>query len=107
MEFAVAVLNLCERIPTRSGAGLVSQLRRAAVSVPSNIAEGYDRPKAEYANYLRVARGSLREAETQLELLLRLSLAPTNRIISILGAADELGRIIHGVKRSAERASAR
>lgn len=102
MDFAVSSLMLCECIPARSGAGLVSQLRRSAVSVPSNIAEGYDRPKSEYASYLRVARGSLREAETQLELLLRLRSAPSEQILTLLQDADELGRIIHGLKRSKE-----
>jgi four helix bundle protein len=104
MDFAVGVLTLCDRIPARSGAGLVSQLRRAAVSVPCNIAEGYDRPRAEYVNFLRVARGSLREAETQLELLLRLRAAPRDRVLVLLNDADELARIIHGIKRSNESA---
>lgn len=97
MDLADRVLTLCDRVPPRAGVGLVSQLRRAVVSVPSNIAERYGRPKSEYLSYLRVARGSLREAETQLELLFRRGVLKTETAIELFGMADEIGRVIHGL----------
>lgn len=103
MDLADWVLTLCDRVPQRASAGLVSQLRRAVVSVPSNIAEGYGRPTPEYASYLRVARGSLREAETQIELLLRRGIVNTESAIELLGLADEVGRVLHGLTKRVAR----
>lgn len=97
IDLADQVLTMCDGISTRRGVGLVSQLRRAAVSVPSNIAEGYGRPRREYISYLRVARGSLREAKTQIELLLRRRAMKTEPALALLTLADELGRILHGL----------
>ncbi|HEY9227205.1 MAG TPA: four helix bundle protein [Gemmatimonadaceae bacterium] len=99
IEFADRVLTLCDAIPARRGAGLVPQLRRAAISVPSNIAEGYDRPAAEQLTYLRHSRGSLWEAATQLELVKRRLLAKTETALSLLAYADELSRALHGYMR--------
>lgn len=100
MDFADAVNSVCDAATSRGGAGLVSQLRRAAISVPSNIAEGYGRPKREFLRFLRIAKGSLQEAETQLELLLRRRAVQAESIRELLRAADELGRILRGLMRS-------
>jgi four helix bundle protein len=96
MDLAVHVLDLCDAIPIRSGAGVVSQLRRAAVSIPSNIAEGHDRPAAEQLVFLRHSRGSLWEAATQLEILERRRRVKAETFLSLLQDADELGRVLHG-----------
>jgi four helix bundle protein len=71
-------------------------LRRSAISVPSNIAEGYDRPSAEQLLFLRHGRGSPWEAATQLELAQRRRLAPAESFILLLAQADELARTLHG-----------
>ena len=105
MDLAERVLTLCDAASTRSGAAIVAQLHRAVASVPSNIAEGYGRPKAEYASYLRVARGSLREAETQIELLFRRGAMKTEVAIELLTLADELGRVIHGLTKHVMRST--
>ena len=97
MDLAERVLILCDAVPKRASIGIVPQRRRAAVSVPSNIAEGYRRPKQEYLSYLRIARGSLREVETQIELLFRRGTLKTATALDLLGVADELGRILHGL----------
>jgi four helix bundle protein len=91
------------RVGSGQGGGRAGpQLRRAVISIPSNLAEGHGRPGPEYLNYLRIARGSLREAETQLELLLRRGAAKTETLIELLNAADEVGRIIHGLMKRME-----
>src|SRR5215831_10711893 len=94
MDLADRVLDICDRIPARRGAGLVSQLGRAIVSIPSNIAEGHDRPPGEYLSFLRIARGSLREAETQIELLGRRGLIRSETALALLQDADEVGRVL-------------
>jgi len=96
MDVAVRVLDLCDLLPPRSGAGVVPQLRRSVVSVPSNIAEGYDRPSAEQLVFLRHARGSLWEAATQLEILERRGRLKTETLRSLLDDADEVGRVLRG-----------
>jgi len=70
-ELAVSIYKLCESLPQAEKFGLSSQIQRAGVSIPSNIAEGYRRnnPK-EYKQFLGVALGSAAEVETQLILLL-------------------------------------
>lgn len=67
--FAVSIYRATESFPRREDFGLTSQLRRAAVSIPSNIAEGYRRhSRKEYRQFLRIAFGSSGEVETQLLL---------------------------------------
>ena len=69
MTLAKMIYEITAKFPDEERYGLVSQLRRAAISIPSNIAEGSARNSAkEYAHYLSIARGSLAEVETQIEL---------------------------------------
>jgi four helix bundle protein len=102
MDLAVRVLDLCDVIPPRSGAGVLPQLRRSVVSVPSNVAEGYDRPSAEQLLFLRHARGSLWETATQLEILERRRRLETETL-SLLEDADEIGRVLHGYMKHVAR----
>ena len=73
MDIVVDVYKLSETFPSREKFGLVSQMRRSAVSIPSNVAEGAARnTNKEFINFLHIAKGSLSELDTQLDLAKRL-----------------------------------
>ena len=76
MELTVAVYQLAHRFPREEAFGLTSQLRRSAVSIPSNVAEGHGRMNPrEFKHFLLIARASNCELQTQLELSCRLGFA--------------------------------
>lgn len=73
MDLVVLIYGITEHFPKTETYGLVSQMRRAAVSVPSNIAEGAaDRTEGQFRNFLGIAIGSLNELNTQLEIAFRI-----------------------------------
>ncbi len=73
MDLVVELYNVAKKLPRQEQFGLVSQLCRAGVSVPANIAEGYGRKhRSEYLRFLSIAKGSLQEARTHLEICIRL-----------------------------------
>lgn len=73
MDLAEAIYLITESLPSTENYGLRTQIRRAAVSIPSNIAEGYGRQTTgSYKQFLLIARGSLLELETQIEICVRL-----------------------------------
>jgi four helix bundle protein len=78
--------------------GLTSQLRRAAVSVPSNIAEGQGRlTEKEFRHFLGQARGSLMEVETQIQIAQNLTYASVTQTAGLLEKCAEVGRILNGL----------
>jgi four helix bundle protein len=78
--------------------GLASQLRRAGVSVPSNVAEGSARKSTrEFIHFLHVARGSMAELETQLQLAQRIGYLAASEVDDVQSAIDEVGRILNAV----------
>lgn len=73
MDLVLDVYQVIEKFPRQEKYGLVDQIRRAVISIPSNIAEGAARQtKKEFSNYLHIAQGSLSELDTQVELAARL-----------------------------------
>jgi len=73
MDLALAVYKLTDGFPSREQYGLTAQMRRCAVSIPSNLAEGHSRNSTqEFIRFLNIANGSLSELETQLEIAHRL-----------------------------------
>ena len=90
--------------PKRETYGLASQFRRAAVSISSNIAEGHSRrTRQAYLNHLSVALGSQAEVETQVELSCRLNSLTEKSAQEILGIAEQVGRMLHGLIHSLEQ----
>jgi four helix bundle protein len=95
MDLAAEVYRLTRRWPKEEIYGLTSQARRAAASIPANIAEGYGRQStASYVQFLKIARGSLKELETHLLLAERVEVVPSGSCEIALARADELGRML-------------
>jgi four helix bundle protein len=101
MDLAVEVYRLTNTFPKKETYGLASQLGRCAVSIPSNIAEGQGRGATnEYLRFLRIARGSVQELETQLILTNRLGYTSEVMLKRVLPLAEEVSRLISGLARS-------
>jgi len=88
--------------------GLTSQLRRASVSIPSNIAEGHGRAsKGEFLQFLGHARGSLCEVQTQIFIARMLRYITAEQEEAVIARANEVGRILSGLIASLERKRAK
>ena len=100
MALAKLVYQVTQKFPSEERYGLTSQLRRAAVSVPSNIAEGQARRGTnEFLQFLSIAEGSLAELETQLLLSTELAYCKPADVESPLKEIDELQKMIGALKR--------
>jgi four helix bundle protein len=106
MVLAEEVYGATRDFPKDELFGLTSQLRRAAVSVPSNIAEGHGRDSDKsFALFLTQARGSLWELQTQIELSRNLHLLDAQRAEHLLSESAEIGRMLHGLLRTVRKAA--
>ena len=98
MDVVEEVYQLTAKYPKDERFGLVSQTRRAAVSVPSNIAEGYGRrTRPEYVQFLHISRGSANEIETQLLLAIRLGFVTAAQARKAVDRTIEIQRILKGL----------
>ena len=102
MQLTGMIYRETRGMPSEERYGLTSQMRRAAVSIPSNIAEGYGRQsRKDYLKFLRIARGSLAELQTQVEIAARLRMMDPSEPLRLL--LEETDRVLQGLIRSLEK----
>ena len=92
MDLCVALYKATTAFPSSEIYGLTSQMRRASVSIPSNIAEGYRRSRAEYIRFVSISHGSAAELDTQLELAHRIGLLPEDQYQTLNQSLAAVGR---------------
>jgi len=98
IELVLDVYGVIKTFPMEEKYNLTDQLRRAVVSIPSNIAEGAARnTKKEFANFLYIAQGSLSELDTQLEIAFKLGYIKSNDFENLELKMDRIGKMISGL----------
>jgi len=101
LAFVNRIYQLTTQFPNEEKFGLTSQMRRCAISIPSNIAEGAGRStKKEFINFLHISQGSIAELETQLLIARNLGFAGDSKIEKILTGLDEISKMIIGLQKS-------
>jgi four helix bundle protein len=104
MVLTVRIYELSESLPPSERFGLTAQVRRAAVSIPSHLAEGHARGATrDFVRFIGMARGSLAEVETQVDLAGRLGYVDDDDVAAAMARCDKLGRILRGLRKSLER----
>jgi four helix bundle protein len=100
MDLVLAIYRVTARFPKSEVYGLTSQMQRAAISIPSNIAEGHAlKQTPAYLRHLAIASGSLAELETQLEIAKRLGYLSSEDEL-VMQQAAEVGRMLAGLRQS-------
>ena len=95
MDLTVGVYSMTRSWPKEELYGLTSQVRRAATSVPANVAEGYGREhRGSYLQFLRIAQGSLKELETHLLIADRVGVAANGSIAPLLTSSESVGKLL-------------
>lgn len=103
MDLVTLIYSLTETFPQREIYALSAQMRRAAVSVPSNIAEGRSRnTRKDFVHFLRMAYGSISELETQLLICQRLALSRDGDFKKIESMISEVSRMLHAMIKKLE-----
>jgi four helix bundle protein len=106
MQLAIEIYKVTKEFPHDERFGIISQIRRSAISIPSNIAEGRGRLSAgEFRQFLGIARGSNYEVQTQLELAKALGFGKRSAIETAEGLSHEVGRMIYALIESIELAA--
>jgi four helix bundle protein len=99
IQVSRAVYDLTERFPKQEQYALTNQIQRAAVSIPANIAEGHARESTkEFLHHLSIARGSLAELETFLELAVQLRYCTLGDIESLTKSCEKISRMLSGLR---------
>lgn len=103
IEFADMVYDATTSFPSDERFGLTSQVRRSAVSIFANVAEGSGRGGRDFARFIRIAYGSLMETISHLVIAHRRQLIDQSTFEDLYSSADEIARILSGLRRSLER----
>jgi four helix bundle protein len=104
IDLVIEVYRLTQAFPREEQYGLTSQVRRAAVSIPSNLAEGHARESSkEYLNHLSIVQGSLAELQTQIEIAVRLDFVPAGIAQQSLDHSASLSRQIFALRNAIMR----
>lgn len=108
MQLVEHVYRASSNLPKEEIYGLTSQIRRACVSIASNIAEGEGRrSQKEFSRFLSIAHGSLRELETQILIAGRLHYFDSKRVSVLMRETEEVGRLLNGLINSIAKAERR
>jgi four helix bundle protein len=100
VDLATAIYQLSRGFPASEQFGLTAQMRRASVSVASNIAEGHRRTRPAYINHLQIALGSLAELETQIVLARRLQFCGEAESAPVMDLVSLTGKMLHALLRA-------
>ncbi|MDR0248380.1 MAG: four helix bundle protein [Oscillospiraceae bacterium] len=101
MDLAEEVYRVTKKLPKEETFALSDQMRRSAVSVPSNIAEGQGRGSSkEFLHFLSVAKGSKAELETQLRLCVRVGYLSDEEVSAAMGLSGEVGKMFNALKKT-------
>jgi four helix bundle protein len=104
MSLVVMCYKVTKNFPKSEAYGLTSQLQRAAVSIPANIAEGRERKYSnEFIKHLSIAYSSLAELETHLQIAQRLGYISSEKTKSLMEITAEIGRMLNGLRKSLEK----
>jgi len=104
MDLVIECYRMTTKFPKSEIYGLSSQLQRASVSLPANIAEGHQRQHSkEFLQHLSIACGSLAEVETHIQIAGRLGYVGEKQVDKILNKTSEVGRMLNGLRRSIEK----
>lgn len=104
MDLAEHIYGLTDGFPRRETYGLCSQLQRAAVSIPSNVAEGHARESTkEYLRHISIAQGSVAEVQTQLELSRRLRYVTQEQLVPAMDMAEALAKQLHALRNALQK----
>ena len=98
IDLSVEIYKLVKLLPKTETYGLSDQMRRAVVSIPSNIAEGKGRNSArEFVNFLGIARGSQKELETQLYICVKIGYFTEEEVLKALNLCEEIGKMLNSL----------
>ncbi|RFB96378.1 hypothetical protein B5K08_08370 [Rhizobium leguminosarum bv. trifolii] len=107
IELSVVCYEVTRTFPREEIYGMTSQIRRSSASVPANIAEGYGREnRGSFAQFLKIAQGSLKELETHLIIAGRIGFLQASALDELLDRCDEIGKMLGSLIRSVQHRKA-